>query len=251
MKYAIFLLFTFLVFMFYQWQYFMVFTPTYSRDDELKENMKTLSLTTDDNIKLEGVVFEPKKFSSTLLFFGGNAHDSVGLINKLSQTFSNTRIITFNYHSYGKSEGSVSEKNMLNDALNIAQIVKKDYGDFYILGFSLGSIVASYVASKQQNLGVFLVGTFDSLSNLAKKKYGINLSWILRYKFNNIEFVKNIDAKTYIFSTKNDEITYIENARNLKKYVKNLVLYKELDNMLHNDLFFNEEVVSDIKKVLK
>jgi pimeloyl-ACP methyl ester carboxylesterase len=252
MIYAVFLLITFaiLFFVFYQWQHFAIFSPTYYREEKLDESFELLSIKTDEGIELEGIMYKPKDFRATLLFFGGRSHDTVGLIKKLSQTFPHAAIITFNYRSYGKSGGVVSEKNILNDGLKIAQIVQKNYGDFYVLGFSLGSCVASYVGKKQKVLGVFLVGCFDSFANLAKQKHGINPLWLLRYKCDNTKLVEHIDAKTYIFVSKSDEITYVQNARNLKRYVKNLVHYEELDNLSHKELLWSDDVAKVINKVL-
>ncbi len=259
MIYITFLFFTSLILavLFYQWQFFMIFTPTFFRDGELGDDYQILSITTDDGVELEGVVYEPhemyRKLASvdaTLLFFAGRSHDSVGLIQKLSKQFPHTRIITFNYRSYGRSAGVVNEKNILNDGVQIAELVQKNYGDFYLLGFSLGSVVSSYVASKKKVKGLFLIGSFDSVPLLAKEKFGLCLSWIMRYKLDNTTFVKNIDAKTYLFVSVDDETTYIKNARNLKNHVKNLSSYRELSGLSHKDLLWDDEVIDHINGVV-
>jgi len=259
MIYIIFLIFTFVIlaFAFYHLQYFMIFSPTYYRDGELDDEFEILSITTDDGIELEGVAYEPRglyrklpTIESTLLFFPGRTHDVVGLIKKLSQSYPHVRIITFNYRSYGRSDGRINEKNILSDGVKVAEIVKKNYGDFYILGYSIGSSVASYAASRVGCKGVFLVAPFDSIALLLKEKYGFYIPWMLRYKFDKTKLVKKIDAETYIFASKNDETTYIQNARNLKQHVKNLTMYKELDNLTHKELLWDEEIVDTIGTVL-
>jgi len=236
----------------------MIFSPTYYRGEELDENFELLSIYTDDGVELEGVVYEPKDLyrklptiESTILFFAGRSHDSVGLIKRLSLMFPHTRIITFNYRSYGKSKGVVSEKNILLDGLKIAEVVKRNYGEFYLVGFSIGSIVASFIASKQKVLGLFLIGTFDSMKLVAKEKYGTFLSWFVRYKFEHTQMVKDIDAKTYIFVSKDDETTYIKNARNLKNHVKNLTHYVEFDHLSHKEILWDDAVIDKINKVIK
>jgi len=260
MIYIIFLILTIAILFlaFYHVQYFMLFSPTHYRDEELDDDFEILSITTDDGVELEGAVYEPKELyrkladiDSTLLFFAGRYQDSVGMIKKLSSFYPHTRIITFNYRSYGRSNGIINEKNILDDGLKVAQIVKKNYGDFYILGFSIGTTVASYVASKMSVLGVFLVGPFDSLSLLVKEKYGIHMPWILRYKFDKTKLVKDIEADTYLFASVDDETTYIKNARNLKSYVKNLTLYKEIDGLKHKEILFDKEVVDTINGVVR
>ncbi len=254
MIYMAFLFLTFLIlaFAFYQWQHFMVFSPTYHREGELDEKYETLSITTNDGIELEGIIYKSPNATKTLLFFGGRSHDSVGLIQKLSATYPNQRIITFNYRSYGRSGGVVNEKNILSDGVFIADIIQKNYGDFYILGFSIGSNVGAYVASKRSVLGLFLVASFDSVASLANEKFSNNnlFSKLMRYKFRTMEFVKEVDCKTYLFVSKSDEVTYIQNARNLKDHIKNLAYYEELDYVSHKEILWNPHVVQTINKAL-
>jgi len=252
MIYILFLFFTFMVLViaFYQMQYYMFFTPTFYRSSELDERFEILSVKTDDGVELEGVVYEPVNPTKTMIFFAGRSYDAVGVIEKLALAYPNIRIITFNYRSYGRSAGKINEQNIFSDSLLITQIIKKNYGDVYLAGFSLGSSIASYVASKEKVLAVFLIGAFDSVANITREKYGLGLSWILRYKFDNIEFVKNIDADTYLYVSKADEVTYIQNARKLKKNVKNLVYYKEFENLIHKELLCNEIIVKEINEVV-
>jgi pimeloyl-ACP methyl ester carboxylesterase len=252
MIYLFFLLFTFLIlsFAFYQWQYFMVFSPVVHKEQQLVDGCEPLLINTPDGVALEGVVYQPHNPHATLLFFGGRSHDSVGLINTLAKCYPTTRIITFNYRSYGESGGVANEENLLKDGVQIAQLVDKHYGKFALLGFSLGSSVASYVAMHQPTQALFLVGAFDSIALLAKKRYFIGWSFLYRYKFNTQAFVKQVSAPTYLFVSKDDEITYIENARNLKKSVANLAYYEEFKGLSHKELLWDMRVVKKINEVL-
>jgi len=252
MIYIAFIIFTLLVlfFVFYQWQYFMIFSPVYYRDEALCAECTPLNIITDDGVSLEGVVYEPKEYTNTLLIFVGRSHDAVGLINRFAKLYPNTQIVTFNYRSYGRSDGVASEKTFLSDGVKIAKLVKKNYGEFYLLGFSIGSSVAAYTASKVSVKGLFLVGAFDSIASLAKRKFGINLAPVLRYSFNTKAFMQNVDTPTWLFVSKDDEITYIENARALKESVSNLIYYIELDNLHHKELLWDKRVVEKIKEVI-
>ncbi|MDF1884076.1 alpha/beta fold hydrolase [Sulfurimonas sp. SAG-AH-194-C21] len=259
MIYIAFLLFTFLIlaFVFYQWQFHMVFTPTYKRDEKLGVHCSLLSMTTDDGVELEGAMCEPRTVSATLLYFSGRSHDGVGIMNKLSHTYPHTRIVIFNYRSYGKSEGKVSEKNIQADGLKIAQLVEKNYGPFYMLGYSLGSSVAAYVASHHSVKALFLIGAFDSIASLAKSKFvdrgkfpHINLSRIFRYKFRTGEHMRGVQSPTYLFVSKEDEVTYIQNARELKDKIKNLTYYLELEDLNHKEILWDDRVVKKINEVL-
>ena len=235
----------------------MVFTPTYHREGKLCDNCSLLSITTDDGIELEGVVSEPTDATETLLVFVGRSHDAVGIINKLAATYAHVRVVSFNYRSYGKSKGSVNEQNIFSDALRVAQLVEKNYGEFSLLGYSLGSSVAAHVATKQKLKNLFLIGAFDSIASLAKSKFVdrsffpyINLSKVFRYKFRTGVHMQNVITPTYLFVGLNDEVTYIQNARELKENIKNLVFYEELPNLSHKEILWDKAVVDKINEVI-
>lgn len=252
MIYTIFILTTILILFiaFYQWQYFMVFTPTYYREDKLDDKFQYLGMSANDGVELEGVVYEPTDPAGTLLFFGGRSHDSVGLIKRLSEKFPHIRIVTFNYRSYGKSQGVVKERNILKDGVQIVHLVKKNYGDVYLMGFSIGSSVAAYAAAKESVLGLFMIGSFDSIKNLAKEKYGIVPYWVLRYRFNTTKFVEMVDEQTYLFVSKSDETVPLKNSRNLREHVKNLVFYKEYEDLTHKEILWHDDVINKINEVV-
>lgn len=252
MIYIAFLFLTFLILAlaFYQWQYHMIFSPTYYRDETLFENCEILSINTDDGIELEGAIYEPQNEKNTLLVFVGRSHDGVAIVNRLSLCYPNTRVVVFNYRSYGKSEGIANEKNILKDGLKIAQIIQKNYGDFYILGFSLGASVGAYVASKSSIKGLFLVGAFDSIASLGKSKFKVRLSMITRYKFPTYLYVKDVNSLTHLFVSKDDETTYIQNARQLRNHIKNLGAYMELDGLSHKEILWDEKVAKKINELM-
>ncbi|SFV69221.1 Bem46 protein [hydrothermal vent metagenome] len=230
----------------------MIFSPLYYREEPLCDSCTPLSIMTDDGVELEGVVYTPKEYKNRVLVFVGRNHDAVGVINRFANLYSKTQIITFNYRSYGKSGGVASEKNFLQDGLHIAKLVQKNYGDFYLLGFSIGSNVAAYVAANIPTKGLFLIGAFDSIGSLAQRKFGIKFSSaMLRYKFNTKDFVQKVEAPTYLFVSKTDEIAYIENARNLKQKIKNLKYYAEFDDLTHKELLWDRGVVAKIKEVVE
>ena len=242
-----------LAFAFYEWQFYMVFTPTYFREGELCERCSLLSMQTDDGVELEGIIYEPQNAKSTLLFFAGRSHDVVGIASKLAATYPSSRVVAFNYRSYGKSEGRISEKSILSDALKIAALIEKNYGSFYLLGFSLGASVAAYVAKQHKVQALFLVGAFESIASLAKQRFSLPdmiTSKLLRYKFQTGKYVSRVTASTYLFASKHDEVTYIENARALKERVKNLTYYEELENLSHKEILWDKRVTEKINGVM-
>nr|WP_297441068.1 alpha/beta fold hydrolase [Sulfurimonas sp.] len=230
----------------------MIFSPTYIKDRKICKSCEYLEIQTDDGVKLECVAYEPLNAVQTLLVFVGRSHDGVALIDKLSQTYPTVRVITFNYRGYGRSQGSANEKNLLKDGLKIADMVQKHYGDFYLLGFSLGSNIAAFVATKRKVKALFLVGAFDSIYEMVKVKFSYlkYVSKFLKYKFPTAEYVASVKADTYLFVSKNDKTVYIENSRNLKGHIENLTFYEEHDDLSHKELLWDEQVTQKINKVI-
>jgi alpha/beta superfamily hydrolase len=251
MIYLAFLFFTCVVlaFVMYQLQYFMLFTPVYYRKEGICHDCEYLSITTEDGVELEGVVYEPHNPYATILFFGGRSDDSVARINTLAQLYPTLRIVTFNYRSYGRSGGVADEKHLLDDGLRVAKRVGKHYGSLYILGFSLGASIGAYVASKHATQGVFLVGAFDSIPSLVKHKYGFFIPhWFIRYRFDTASFVQHIKSEVCLFVSKDDTLTPIQNSRKLKEKITNLACYIELEGLSHKELLYNTQVVAAISR---
>ena len=226
----------------------MIFAPKVYRKEKLAKNCSFLELKSSDGTLLEGVIYEPLNAESTMLFFSGKEHDVVGIINKLSQNYPTIRIISFNYRSYGRSQGRLTEQNILNDGIEIADIVKKNYGEFFLVGYSLGSVIASFIASKRQVNSLILLGAFNSLASLIKERF-FNISYLLRYKLFTGVYLEKTNTKTYIFVSKNDEVVPIKNARELKNRVKNLVSYEELEHLSHQEILWDERVIEKISTI--
>ncbi|WP_345993996.1 alpha/beta hydrolase [Sulfurimonas sp. HSL-1716] len=232
----------------YQVQYFIVFDPKKHRKEELDEKFSLLEIKAEDGTLLEGAEYCPLNFKHTLFYVGGRSQDTVGLIHKLSRSFEDCRILTFNYRGYGDSKGMPSEQNIYGDVLHVAKRFLAHYGDFSIIGFSIGSSAAAYAASKLKVQRLFLLGGFDSVRNIFLKR-GFP-SFLIKYDFNTALYVKDVDADTYLISSQDDDVVPIENARNLKSRIKKLTEYKELSGCSHDEILFSDETINLVKRVL-
>ena len=252
MIYLLFLLLTFAImtFFIYEVQYFFIFHPKKHRREALDERYIQLEIQMRDGTRLEGIEFTPKNFTHTIFYLGGRSQDSVALIRKLAFSFEDCRIVTFNYRGYGNSQGSPNEQNLYLDTCYIAEKLKQRYGKFSIMGFSLGSSVGAYAASKISVENLFLFGGFDSVFNIFRKKVPYIPSFLVRYRFDTALHVSCVEAKTYLISSKDDDVVPIENAYNLKIRIKNLVEFKVLSSYNHDEILFSPESINLVKKGL-
>ena len=238
-----------LVWLYFLWQHALLFHPKKVRDISLYDEHFTFLSTTSDGIKLEGCCYTPKEYHATLLYFGGRGQDSVGLLPKLASCLKDVQIITFNYRGYGGSKGKPSEQALLKDSLHVGKMVAKHYGNFSVLGYSLGSSVAAYLASCMPIEKLYLVGAFSSIDSLAFHKYHFHLP-ILRYHFNTCSFLQKASCEVEIFVSKDDHVVPIEEAMELKSCYPKALFYI-LQNYNHVELLWCDEVINRLKDQLR
>ena len=224
--------------------------PRYYRDSEgikkLGANYHEFDLATVDAKALEGAIYTPENFKETLLYFGGQAQDSVGAMPKLVAQFQGYQIITFNYREYGKSSGIFTQKRMEDDAAFVYEWVKEFYGDVIVVGFSLGTHAASYVAAKYRVKLLLLVAPYYSIKSLIQRRFYLP-SFLAFFDYNNAVLIKKCDAALIIISLQDDPVV-LDGGALLAKEANNLRLHKELIGYNHGELIFADEVYTILEK---
>ncbi|NOX15326.1 MAG: alpha/beta hydrolase [Epsilonproteobacteria bacterium] len=211
------------------------------------KNSKEIKLKVANHVVLDGIYKKSdKKDAPLLIYFGGNADDATRFLLHI-KSLEDFNVVVFNYRGYLKSTGKPSEKNLFNDALKIYDTFAKNQ-KVIIIGRSLGSGVAIYLASKRKALGVVLITPYDSIASLAKHKYPfLPIDLLLKYKFQSIKYVKNIDSPISIIEVEDDKTVPNKNTSRLSKKIKNLALKIELKNTTHADVLH----YPDFEKILK
>ncbi|MFV1984045.1 MAG: alpha/beta hydrolase [Thiohalomonadales bacterium] len=142
-----------------------------------------------------------------LIYFGGNAEIVDYSALEFSTLFTGYTIFLVKYRGYGSSTGQPEEKGIYSDALIIYDNIKSDFISVSIIGRSLGSGVATFLASKRKIKKLVLVTPFDSIQNVAQEKFPIYpMSILLKDKYNSLARVNSITAETLIIAAENDHI---------------------------------------------
>ena len=255
------LVYALVIFVFYLFQARFLFSPVYYRDDEkisaIQEYLSFLTLPTEDETLLEGVLYQPESASAKIiLYFGGVQQDSVALVEKFALHYPDMPFINYNYRGYGKSEGRPTQSKLFEDAIHIYDdlVIRYNYkpDDIILMGYSLGTGVASFLASQRKVREILLMAPYDSVYEVMKRRYPFSgIHWVLRQKFPSVDFVPHIDVPIHIYAASDDEVVNIKHAKMLKSRVKNLAGFYEYGNVGHNDILFNSDVVKHIKEILE
>jgi hypothetical protein len=238
----------------------LFFSPTYYRNDErfleLEEFLTPLLLPGADETLLEGILYEPPLPAKKIIFyFGGVQQDSVALAEKFAHYYPNIPFVSYNYRGYGKSGGKPSQKRLFEDAVHIYDDLVLRYAykpdEIILMGYSLGTGVASFLASQRQVREVLLIAPYDSLYEVIKKRYPFSgIHWVLKQRFPSVDFVPHIDVPVHIYAASDDRVVNVKHAKMLKSHINNLAGFYEYGDVGHNDILFNRDVVEHIKKVL-
>ncbi len=188
------------------------------------------------------VIVLNKDKKDAVLYFGGNGDSMAYSAFLFAKQFKNRAIYLVNYRGYGGSSGEPTEEGIYSDALFIFDQLKSKYSNISIMGRSLGSGVATYVASKRDIDKLVLVTPFDSIENVAQDRFMIYpMSLLLEDKYNSIGRVKDIKAKTLVIISENDEVVSFKSSMNLVSFFDpTQVKYSIIKDATHNDIFHHK-----------
>ncbi|EDK31324.2 alpha/beta superfamily hydrolase (macronuclear) [Tetrahymena thermophila SB210] len=189
-----------------------------------------------------------QKSDICVLYFHGNGEyidNYIGFMEDLSAENQKTNFVVMEYSGYGLyCDQIISSKQILADSLvafdYIVSELKFDPNNIIVLGRSIGSGPASYLASKRKCRLVCLVSPFWSIKDWLKD---LEQSDQFEDCFNNLNCVKNFQSPCLLIHGKKDTLIPISHSIKLEEELKSLnkhhkVVYK--DNWTHNLISFDE-----------
>jgi len=167
-------------------------------------------LDTADGERLNALHFKNENPDGVILYFHGNA-GSLKRWGKLVQPLvdKNYDVLIMDYRGYGKSTGDFNEDDLLKDAIDWYDYAKKHFkeSEITIYGRSLGTGLASYVASHHEPKQLILETPYTSIGDVASSRFPIYpTNWLVRYQFESVEYLKKPAFPVTIFHGTSDAI---------------------------------------------
>lgn len=146
----------------------LIYYPQFTRADPAQTSF---SLARPDAV-LRGWVATPGR-ADAVLYFGGNAESVQANREPFARWLPSHSVYLPAYRGYGASDGEPSEAALFADALALYDDVARRHpgGRIAVVGRSLGTGVATYVASQRDVAALVLVTPFDSLAAVAQTHY--------------------------------------------------------------------------------
>lgn len=213
-----------------------------------------LSINTHDQKLLSGILFKTDSSKGLILYLHGNA-GSLNSWGEVAKTYTdlNYDVFMLDYRGYGKSEGSISSQEQLFQDLQIVyDEMKKRYDEdkIIVLGHSIGTGPAMRLASTNKPKQLILLAPYYSLTDMMKHRYPIIPTFILKYKFETNEYIRNCKMPIAIFHGDQDEVIYYRSSVKLKELFKKTDKLITLNGQGHNGITDNPAYRTEIKKIL-
>lgn len=217
------------------------------------QKFEEMTITTSDNIRLNGLLFKAAHPKGLIFYLHGNA-GSLKSWGKVAEIGSQLQYDVFmlDYRGYGKSEGSIGSEAQLYEDVQMAYDKLKsryDEKDIIVLGYSIGTGPAAKLASANKPKMLILQAPYYSLTDLMQQHYPVIPTFILKYRLETNLYLRKCSLPVVIFHGDRDEVIDYASALKLKKLFKPKDTLITLRGQGHNGMTDNYEYLKAMVKI--
>jgi alpha-beta hydrolase superfamily lysophospholipase len=194
-----------------------------------------------NNENLNIVQFETSKpVKGVVLYFHGN-RKNIGWYAGFAPMFTaqGYEVWMPDYPGYGKSTGKITEEKLYNYTIQLYKLAAKKFSadSIIIFGKSMGSGLATYLASNVECKRVILETPYYSLSSVAQHFFPVYpMEKMTRVKILSFEYIQQVSEPVSIFHGTDDMIVPYSNARKLMPFLKPTDEFISIQGGSHNNL---------------
>lgn len=183
----------------------------------------------------------------TVLLLHGNAGNLSHRLEKLAILRElGVDVLILDYRGYGESEGRPDERGLYRDARAGYEHLVSERGldprTLVLFGESLGSAVASHLASETRIGGLVLDAAFTSIPDVAQDMFPfLPVRWVVRDRYDTLGRIARIQAPVLILHSHDDEYFPFAHARKLAAAAREPTVVELRGG--HNDGFLASEAV--------
>ena len=207
----------------------------------------------------EGASSAPETEPPVVLYFegnGGNSAERTRDVVRKPGPLAGFDFVCCDYPGYGESGGKPCEKTLKALGLAAYDATAKRFPGrrIVVFGFSLGTGVASYVASEREVAGLILAAPyadgFDLFNNFAPIFYGPTRLTV-PYRMEAVKFAKKVDVRPLILATRPDELVPFASSERLAKAFPKGAEFVAQDDVEHHWVWSTEEAGAAIAEYLR
>ena len=242
----------------YAFQKNLIFLPSKLPQEyvfDFEQPFNEIFIETKDGARLNAIYFQNRNPKGVILYFHGNA----GNLSRWGEimgffTQFNYDVLVMDYRTYGKSTGTLSEEALMSDAQLFYSYLKNDWDEdeIIIYGRSLGTSIASFVASQNNPKRLILESPFYSMIDVAKDRFPfLPVKYVLNYDFPTYEYVSKVNSPILILHGTNDSVVPFNSGKKLAEIIsEDLLEFISITNGEHNNLMEFQEYRNHLAKIL-
>jgi uncharacterized protein len=182
-------------------------------------SVQVVEITTGDGERLVGWWLPPQAGQPTLLFFNGNAAGLAGQRGRWQRIADQgVGFLAIGYRGYDGSTGSPSEAGLHEDARAAWDwlAARTDTADIVIHGFSLGSGVATRLATERPARALILEAPYTSTADVAARSYPwLPVRWLMKDQYRSADIIDQVAMPILILHGDVDEVIPYDLGRTL------------------------------------
>jgi uncharacterized protein len=218
------------------------------------QKFEEINLKSKDNVTLNGLLFKADASKGVIFYLHGNA-GSLRSWGEVAKTYTdlNYDLFIIDYRGYGKSEGEIKNQlSLYQDMQLFYDFLKSKYNEskIIVLGYSLGTGLATKIASENNPKLLILQAPYFSFKDMMKHYFPVIPTFILKYKFPTNKYIANCKMPVVIFHGDCDEVIPYQFSIKLQALTKKSDTLITLKGELHNGITDNPDYRTELKKLL-
>jgi len=173
-----------------------------------------------------------------VVYFGGNAENVAHNVTQFARLFPDKTVYLVNYRGYGASTGSPTEAALFADAQALFDRFRATHAGVSVVGRSLGSGVAVYLAATRSPDRVVLVTPYDSIADLAQSSFPLfPVSALLKDRFESVDYAGDATVPVLLLIAERDEVIPRSSSQNLAAAIdSSLITVNIIGDATHNTI---------------
>lgn len=198
----------------------IIFNPDKLPEDFDFRMGEEVEIPVEKNISLNCLWLKDADSKGVILYLHGNRGSNRRCLRQ-AETMAGYGYDIFmpDYRGYGKSDGEIeSEAQMQSDVQQVYDFLKKHYAEEKIVlaGYSLGSGLATRLASNNHPQQLILLAPYTSMVDLKNRMVPFVPDFVLKYPLKSEDYLRRVNVPVTMFHGTSDEVIPFESSEKLQ-----------------------------------
>ncbi|MCF8246289.1 MAG: lysophospholipase [Saprospiraceae bacterium] len=232
----------------------LIFHPDKLNEDYAFREGEEVELPVAKGISLNCLWMKEPASRGVILYLHGNKGSNRRCYHQAQSMAGNSYDIFMpDYRGFGKSDGEIdSEKQLFSDVQAAYDFLKKHYREdqIVVVGYSIGSGMASYLAANNHPQQLVLLAPYTSVVDLKNGMAPFLPDFLLKYPLRNYAFLQNVKFPVTLFHGEFDKVIPFSSSEKLQAINPNLFRLVKLSEG-HRGVIFSPVFKETVRNLLE